>query len=102
MSGPPSKQIAQLVKESAVGIVQKAIERAEGGDYRAMKYLFDLVGLFSADNADETEHQNSLAKILLRHLGVPDKMVAEEEAELRGIKPEAVPSANAEVANPVK
>jgi len=102
LSGPPSKQMAQLVKESAVGSVQKAIERAEGGDHRAMKYLFDLVGLFSADNADETEHQNSLAKILLRHLGVPDKMVAEEEAELRGIKPEAVPSANAEVANPVK
>jgi hypothetical protein len=37
-----------------------------------MKYLFEMVGLFPATTPEETPAKDSLAKTLLRHLGIPE------------------------------
>jgi hypothetical protein len=65
------RQITELVARNAVGMVQNAIDAVnEGGQYQALKYLFEIIGLFPASaNEDDLEEQ-SLAAILLRHLGI--------------------------------
>jgi hypothetical protein len=85
--GSPSNEIVRLIESSAVTMVKKTIDKAMSGDYRAMKYLFDLAGLIPGEMEQEKTHQNSLAMILLRHLGVPQEMIAEEEAEFAQERP---------------
>jgi len=61
-----------LVAKNAVAMVQNAIDAVnEQGQYQAIKYLFEMVGLYPAEGNDESEVQNSLAHTLLEHLGFP-------------------------------
>ena len=67
------EQIAKLVGSRAVEIVESAIADAEKGHYPAMKYLFEMVGLCSAAASEEPIEEDSLAKILLRRLKLPEE-----------------------------
>ena len=65
------KEITDLVARNAVAMVQCAIDGAmEEGQYQAIKYLFELVGIYPANASEADEPQDTLSKVLLRQLGV--------------------------------
>jgi hypothetical protein len=65
--------IAELVARNAVGMVQQAIDAVkEEGQYQAIKYLFEMIGLYPATVQGESPVQESLAWTLLQQLGLPE------------------------------
>ena len=48
------------------------MEEVNKGHYLAMKYLFEMVGLCPATTPEEAPQEDSLAKTLLRRLGLPE------------------------------
>lgn len=67
------RRITELVARNAVAMVQQAIDAVKDeGQYQAIKYLFEMIGLYPAIADDESEAQNSLAQILLEQLGVEE------------------------------
>ncbi len=74
---PPSdlaalrKNITELVAQNAIPMVQQAIDAVrEDGQYQAIKYLFEMIGLYPATSQEESPVQESLARTLLDHLGL--------------------------------
>lgn len=66
------RKITELVAQNAVPMVQQAIDAVrEDGQYQAMKFLFEMIGLYPASAEDENGGQDSLAEILLAQLGLP-------------------------------
>jgi hypothetical protein len=68
-------QITQAVGGSAVDMVKAAIDEVKKGHYLPMKYLFEIIGLFPGSAVAESPEDDSLAKILLRKLGVDPELV---------------------------
>jgi len=65
------RRITELVALNAVSMVQQAIDAVkEEGQYQAIKYLFEMIGLYPAAADDESEAQSSLTQTLLDHLGI--------------------------------
>jgi hypothetical protein len=65
------RRITELVARNAVSMVQQAIDAVkEEGQYQAIKYLFEMIGLYPAATDDESEDQSSLTQTLLDHLGI--------------------------------
>jgi hypothetical protein len=65
--------ITELVARNAVGMVQQAIDAVkEEGQYQAIKYLFEMIGLYPAAVQGESPVQESLAWTLLQQLGLPE------------------------------
>lgn len=78
------RQVTDLVAQNAVAMVQNAIDAVnEEGQYQAIKYLFEMVGLYPAAAGEDSTVEDSLVKTLLHHLGLPEKALAE-------VLPEAV------------
>lgn len=72
------RRITELVARNAVAMVQQAIDAVkEEGQYQAIKYLFEMIGLYPAVAVDEDEAQSSLAQTLLDQLGL-DADIEEE------------------------
>jgi hypothetical protein len=69
--GAVRQQITDLIAKNAVGMVETTIEQAAKGHYQAMKYLFEIVGLYPATAAEDNPEEESLAAILLGHLRIP-------------------------------
>jgi len=64
-------EITELVARNAVVMVQNAIDAVnDGGQYQAIKYLFEMIGLYPALGTEDDQPEASLAGALLRHLGV--------------------------------
>jgi hypothetical protein len=71
-------QITDLVARNAVAMVQQAIDAVnEEGQYQAIKYLFEMIGLYPASAAEDAPLQESLVKTLLHHLGLPEVALPE-------------------------
>lgn len=66
------REITDLVGGRALEMVETTIGEAESGHHAAMKYLFEMIGLYPATAQTETPETDSLAKTLLRHLGLPE------------------------------
>jgi hypothetical protein len=67
------QQITELVAQNALEMVQQAIDAVrEEGQYQAMKYLFEMIGLYPAAAQAEAQGQDSLSEILLARLGLPE------------------------------
>jgi hypothetical protein len=67
------RQITELVARNAVAMVQQAIDAVnEEGQYQAIKYLFEMVGLYPASAVEDSPIEDSLVKTLLHHLGLPE------------------------------
>ena len=65
------QRITDLVARNAVSMVQQAIDAVkEEGQYQAIKYLFEMIGLYPAAIDDESQAQSSLTQTLLDHLGI--------------------------------
>jgi hypothetical protein len=72
-------QISNLVCADAVEMVSTTVDRVKKGQYQAMKYLFEMVGLFPATAVPKTPQEDSLAEMLLSRLGIRDDMPGGEE-----------------------
>jgi hypothetical protein len=73
------EQIAILVGNVAVGMVESTIEGVGQGHYLGMKYLFELIGLYPATAPEEDPVQDSLAATLLRRLALPETPTLEQK-----------------------
>ncbi len=67
------QQITSLVCAEAVPMVETTIEQVQNGHYQALKYLFEMIGLYPATGAQEASQEDSLARTLLRHLGISEE-----------------------------
>ncbi len=70
--GAIREQITNLVGNEAVGMVETTIAEVEKGHYLALKYLFEMIGLYPAGGAGEGPGEDSMARTLLRRLGFPE------------------------------
>ena len=67
------QKITELVARNAIAMVQCAIDGVmEEGQYQAIKYLFEMVGIYPANAGESDVPEDTLSKVLLRHLGVDD------------------------------
>jgi len=66
------QQISDLVGSQALNLVEITIAEADKGHYGAMKYLFEMIGLYPASGEEAPPQEDSLAKTLLRRLGMPE------------------------------
>jgi hypothetical protein len=67
------QRITDLVAHNAIAMVQCAIDAVkEEGQYQAIKYLFEMVGIYPANVGENDAPEDTLSKVLLRHLGVED------------------------------
>lgn len=71
------KDISEVVGSEAVRMVRRIIAEVDISHYTAMKYLFELAGLYPATTQEETGGDNSLAKTLLRRLCLEEGPVPE-------------------------
>jgi hypothetical protein len=62
------RQIADAVGNQAMGLVQTTIAEAHKGHYAAMKYLFEMIGLYPAKAQEIPESEDSLARTLLQRI----------------------------------
>lgn len=67
------ERITNLVGHGAVRMVQTTMKEVDKGHYLAMKYLFEMVGLCPATTSEEALQEDSLARTLLRRLGLPEE-----------------------------
>lgn len=81
------RQIETLVKQQAMQLVKSAIDEADKGHFAAMKYLFEMIGLYPGpgDGEEVPQETNSLARTLLRRLGD----VGEGAEDGAGVVPDA-------------
>ena len=85
------RRINHLVGNRAVKLVETTITEAGKGHYGAMKYLFEMVGLYPATEQQESAAgEDSLARTLLRRIGIP-----EDSAMEPGITKDCKPTAAA-------
>jgi hypothetical protein len=70
--GAVRQQINDLVGGEAVNLVEITIAEADKGHYGAMKYLFEMIGLYPSAEQEAAPQPDSLAKTLLRRLGLPE------------------------------
>ena len=66
------RHIADIVGNSAVGMVETTIDQVGKGHYLGMKYLFEMIGLYPATATNDAGEKDSLAAVLLRRLGLPE------------------------------
>ena len=64
------QRITELVAANALEMVATTIDQVKEGQYQALKYLFEMIGLYPATGGAETPQEDSLAKILLDRLGI--------------------------------
>jgi hypothetical protein len=81
------RKISELVAQNAVPMVQQAIDAVrEEGQYQAIKYLFEMIGLYPVVAQEDSESQDSLAQVLLEQLGLtpiqPGKPAAHRRTEV--------------------
>jgi hypothetical protein len=67
------QQITRLVCAQAVQMVGTTIEQVQNGHYQALKYLFEMIGLYPGADVQEASQEDSLAMRLLRHLGISEE-----------------------------
>ena len=80
------QQIKNRVGQQALHMVESTIDAVNNGQYAALKYLFEAVGLFPAEVQDQAQQQNALAPTLLHALGLPglpstERTVTKDSAE---------------------
>src|SRR5258707_12708819 len=75
------REITELVAKNAVPMVQCAIDAVrEEGQYQAIKYLFEMIGLYPSTAGSEDASLDSLTEILLKQLGLEDPKLENRNA----------------------
>ena len=65
-------QVNNMIGNTAVRMVRNTIEQVNQGHSQALKMLLEMAGLAELSVANEKPEQDSLAKVLLTRLGLPD------------------------------
>jgi hypothetical protein len=73
------RKITNRVGAEAATMVESTIEEVHKGHFAAMKYLFEMISLFPGAGVEERPEESSLAKVLLRRLGLPEDPGLENE-----------------------
>jgi hypothetical protein len=76
------EEIKCQVGNEAENIVKSLIEEARKGNCAPAKYLFEMIGLYPAgvqEQQQENPEEDSLARTLLRRLGLPEEPILESE-----------------------
>jgi hypothetical protein len=79
-------QIKAEITSNALEMVRAMIDYAKKGQYQAMKYLFEMIGLYPVSADDEGPQDEKLARFLLSRLGIAEEahggseMVAKADA----------------------
>jgi len=71
------QQIRNRISQEAMGMIESTIDDVNNGQYAALKYLFEMVGLFPAEMQNSGQQQDALAPTLLRALGLPEIPIPE-------------------------
>lgn len=67
-------KVTDLVARNAIAMVQCAIDGVkEEGQYQAIKYLFEMVGLYPSVAEAESNADEPLARILLQRLDLEEE-----------------------------
>ena len=66
------RQIRNRVGQDALNMVNATIAAVNNGQYAALKYLFEAVGLFPAESPVQVQQQDGLTTALLRAMGLPE------------------------------
>lgn len=77
-------EISKQVRAAAPGMVSITIKQVNDGHYQAMKYLFEMIGLFPAPAMQDMPQEDSLAGMLLDRLGMREETLTEEPGDQRG------------------
>jgi len=88
-------QITKMVGNRATKMVETTITEVSKGHYLAMKYLFEMVGLFPATTTEAPLQEDSLAKTLLRRLQFPEDTDPGTEVTKESITDAAEPEIDA-------
>ena len=73
------EEIKNLIGNAASEMVENGIAEANKGHYAAMKFLFELAGLYPVpEGAEPEEQEGGLAKIFFNRLGMTEEEPAEE------------------------
>ncbi len=88
-------QITKMVGNRATKMVEITIDEVSKGHYLAMKYLFEMVGLFPATTPEAPLQEDSLAKTLLRRLQFPEETDSGTEVTKESITDPAEPEIDA-------
>ncbi|MGH9528873.1 MAG: hypothetical protein ACRD2S_03035 [Terriglobales bacterium] len=72
------EQITRAIGKEALAMVQCTMAEVKTGHYLAMKYLFEMGGLFPAIASSEPASEESLTKLLLRKLGIREENGSQE------------------------
>jgi hypothetical protein len=71
--GALRQRITGMVGAKACGMVQKTMAEVDKGHYAAMKFLFEMIGLYPATPQEQAPQEDSLARTLLRRMGFPEE-----------------------------
>ena len=80
------RHITDLVANRALDLVQQVIDQIGRGNYQAMKYLFEIAGLFLVTVTEETSGEDSLARTLLNYLGDAAQREQGQKVEADAVK----------------
>ena len=83
-------EIHAEVTSNAVEMVRAMIQHAKDGQYQAMKYLFEMIGLYPANSDEESPREESLTGMLLKRLEIPNELSAQSGEGQRVSKADAV------------
>jgi len=74
------REISGLVARNALSMVQETIDAVhEDGQYQAIRFLFEMVGLYPFTAQEEPAGADSLAGLLLERLGLPSRSIKDHE-----------------------
>ena len=73
------KEITSIVSGEAISMVETTMEEVGKGHYAAMKFLFEMIGLYPVSGPAEPTGADSLASQLFRRFGLPEEAKSETE-----------------------
>lgn len=68
------KNTSDVVRCSAMDIIDALIQKAKDGEVGPAKYLFEMVGLYPATEETSSKPEDSLAYTLLQRMGLPTEL----------------------------
>ncbi len=95
-------KIIRIVGNQAVAMVESTIAKVGAGHFLAMKYLFEMVGLFPATATVDPESEDSLSRTLLRNLGLLEENGVQELGLQTKVTKEKCSTADEATAHAVK
>jgi hypothetical protein len=83
------KAMTRLVAHQAANMVKAVIEEAKKGQSTALKYLFEMIGLYPAtlESEQSEKREMSLAELFCRELGLPMHPVEAQTGETAAPEP---------------